>query len=167
MVTAESFYLIVHEGPSPGQEIELTEEEHLIGRDPSSPTAITIQSPGVSRQHARIFQREGRWHIEDLNSSNGTFLNEQTVVGEPQPLSPGDLIGLGRSVKLEYQGPPVPAAAETVADVPLERVPGSENLAATVAMDEKLTDGRAFQPQLTVTVAGAAPASYDLSRDTT
>jgi hypothetical protein len=57
---------------------------------------------GVSRQHARIFVQGYQVFIEDLNSTNYTYVNQQRLVpGQPQPLNSGDQVRFGR-VKLNY-----------------------------------------------------------------
>ena len=48
----------------------------------------------VSAHHARLRQRDDRWFIEDLRSTNGTLLNQRPVDGE-QPIDYGDVIALG------------------------------------------------------------------------
>jgi pSer/pThr/pTyr-binding forkhead associated (FHA) protein len=55
----------------------------------------------VSRRHAQISRRDDGYVIEDLNSTNGTFINAQRVVGVV-PLTPGDLIELGTAATLSY-----------------------------------------------------------------
>ncbi|MGC9400510.1 MAG: zinc-ribbon domain-containing protein [Anaerolineae bacterium] len=58
---------------------------------------------GVSRKHARIYTQGGQFYIEDLQSVNYTFVNQQRVMpGQPQPLNNGDEIRLGK-VKLTFQ----------------------------------------------------------------
>ena len=42
---------------------------------------IALQEPRVSTRHARLLWREGRWWVEDLDSSNGTFVNDKRVAG--------------------------------------------------------------------------------------
>ena len=57
---------------------------------------------GVSRKHARIFVQGQQVLIEDLNSTNFTYVNQQRLTpGQPQPLTDGDEVRLGR-VKLNY-----------------------------------------------------------------
>ena len=51
----------------------------------------------ISRQHARVVQRGGYYWIEDVGSSNGTFVNGLRIFS-PQVLQPGDEIRLGRTV---------------------------------------------------------------------
>jgi pSer/pThr/pTyr-binding forkhead associated (FHA) protein len=60
--------LIVLEGSSPREEIHLQHPELVISRDPSA--GLVIASPKVSRRHARLFQSEDGYWIEDLGSSN-------------------------------------------------------------------------------------------------
>jgi FHA domain len=69
------------------------EEEVLIGR--SSGCQIVIGEPTVSRRHARLRSRDGRWVLQDLGSTNGTFLNGRRV-GRCE-LRPGDLVLLGEA----------------------------------------------------------------------
>jgi pSer/pThr/pTyr-binding forkhead associated (FHA) protein len=51
---------------------------------------------GVSRRHARLFYRDGQYFLEDLNSTNFTFLNRQRLQpGQPYPIKDGDEIRVG------------------------------------------------------------------------
>ncbi len=63
-----------------------------FGRDPRNTTVI--DHPVVSRLHAQINLKSGTWFIEDLNSSNGTYVNGRQL-RHPQPLRPGDTIRIG------------------------------------------------------------------------
>src|SRR4051812_10892822 len=70
-----------------------------IGRDESSDFAFT--SPTVSREHAAITIRDGRWYVEDRGSFNGTFLNGTRVQpGAPLPLRHADRIAIGSETVL-------------------------------------------------------------------
>jgi pSer/pThr/pTyr-binding forkhead associated (FHA) protein len=66
-----------------------------IGRDPAC--AIRPNDTYLSQQHARIFNRNGSWLVEDLGSTNGTYLNQQKVT-VPSQISPGDRIRVGKTV---------------------------------------------------------------------
>ncbi len=63
-----------------------------IGR--SAEADLRIDDRYASGLHARIFSREGRTYIEDMNSTNGTLLNESTLHGEAE-LIDGDLVRIG------------------------------------------------------------------------
>jgi pSer/pThr/pTyr-binding forkhead associated (FHA) protein len=58
---------------------------------------LRLEDTFVSQQHARIFDRSGDWYVEDLGSTNGTFVNEQKLVA-PAMLTPGDKIRVGTTV---------------------------------------------------------------------
>jgi hypothetical protein len=65
-----------------------------IGRDAGND--VTFPVPTVSREHAAVMFREGRWYVEDRGSFNGTFLNGTRVQpGMPLPLRHADRIGIG------------------------------------------------------------------------
>ncbi|MGH2693076.1 MAG: FHA domain-containing protein FhaB/FipA [Actinomycetota bacterium] len=66
-----------------------------IGRD--SACQIRPNDTYLSQQHARIFDRNGSWVVEDLGSTNGTYLNQQKVT-VPSQISPGDRIRVGKTV---------------------------------------------------------------------
>jgi FHA domain-containing protein len=63
-----------------------------IGR--SSESDVRIDDRYASGLHARIFSRDGRTYIEDMNSTNGTLLNEATLQGEAE-LIDGDMVRIG------------------------------------------------------------------------
>ena len=66
----------------------------VIGRAPEA--ELRLDDTFVSSQHARIFGRNGSWYIEDLGSTNGTFVNEQKLMG-PAMVQPGDSIRIGQT----------------------------------------------------------------------
>lgn len=74
--------------------IPLLEGENVIGR--TEDAAIQIDSPGVSRYHARILVAGGHATLEDLGSKNGSYVNGTLVTS--RPLSSGDEIRLGATV---------------------------------------------------------------------
>ena len=77
------------------REIVLAEGENLIGR--THDCAVRIDSPLVSRRHARIMVSERDAVIEDLGSKNGTFVAKRRVQG-PTTLADGDEVGVGSAV---------------------------------------------------------------------
>jgi DNA-binding winged helix-turn-helix (wHTH) protein len=73
--------------------IPLAPGENVIGRDEEA--TVRIDSPGVSRRHARIVVENGVARLEDLGSKNGTYLREEKLVGARE-LADGDTFRLGR-----------------------------------------------------------------------
>ncbi|WP_251860797.1 FHA domain-containing protein [Clostridium sp. Marseille-Q2269] len=66
-----------------------------IGRKPDN--VLILDDPYVSGHHAKIYSKNTQHIIEDLNSTNGTLLNDKNITGKNQ-LSPGDLIKIGGTV---------------------------------------------------------------------
>jgi pSer/pThr/pTyr-binding forkhead associated (FHA) protein len=66
-----------------------------VGRSPSS--QIRLDDNYISQAHARISQRNGSWVVEDLGSTNGTYLNQRKLT-VPTELSAGDRIRVGKTV---------------------------------------------------------------------
>jgi DNA-binding winged helix-turn-helix (wHTH) protein len=84
----------------------LREGEHIMGRDPSA--AVFVDSPSVSRCHARISILDGRATFEDLGSKNGSSVGDRRVDGSV-PLTDGDLITIGIvEVRFRMLRPAVP-----------------------------------------------------------
>ena len=109
--------LVVHQGAQTGTSFPLPPHATEIGRDDTAD--ISLQDPEMSRRHVRISWQEGRHILEDLQSTNGTFLND-TRVTAAQRLSTGDMIRMGQHV-LEFQAqaepmPPQPAAGPAEAE---------------------------------------------------
>ena len=66
----------------------------MIGR--AADSDVHLPEKRVSRQHARLSCQEGRFHISDLGSTNGTAVNSQMLTaGEAHPLQDGDAIVFG------------------------------------------------------------------------
>lgn len=93
--------LIIVRGPGRGHTFTLGEESVVIGREAQG-AKFVIPDAAVSRRHARISRWGELYAIEDLNSTNGTYVNAVRVVGTV-PLVPGDLIELGTAVTLSYE----------------------------------------------------------------
>jgi serine phosphatase RsbU (regulator of sigma subunit) len=84
--------LVTIKGPNPGQRFALQGDSMLIGRQEDA--AIYLDSLAVSRQHARILSHGGEYYIEDVGSSNGTFVNGRRISG-PTPLTDRDALQIG------------------------------------------------------------------------
>jgi DNA-binding winged helix-turn-helix (wHTH) protein len=87
----------------------LLEGSNVIGRAPDA--AVQCDVTGVSRHHARIVLANGTATLEDLDSKNGTHLNNKRVTSAP--LSDGDEIRLGKAT-LVFRVGAAPGATETV-----------------------------------------------------
>jgi DNA-binding winged helix-turn-helix (wHTH) protein len=92
------------------RELFLAEGASIIGR--ARDAAIQIDSPGVSRSHARIVVRDGEAMIEDLGSKNGTYVNGVRITA-PATLSDGNDIRVGAVVATFHAVPPM-GATETL-----------------------------------------------------
>ncbi|MFB3739821.1 MAG: FHA domain-containing protein, partial [Candidatus Velamenicoccus archaeovorus] len=66
-----------------------------IGRDAGC--EITVDDAYVSQQHARLYGEDGSWYVEDLGSTNGTYLNDRRVAA-PAPVHAGDVVRIGKTV---------------------------------------------------------------------
>jgi pSer/pThr/pTyr-binding forkhead associated (FHA) protein len=91
--------LTFRSGTSSGNEKEIITDLLRIGRDPAND--FVIDEIEVSRNHAKITHKMKDYVIEDLNSTNGTFLNGKKL-NKPEKLKDGDLIGLGGNIILEF-----------------------------------------------------------------
>ena len=90
-------------------QVALTDGEHLLGR--SGDVTVWLESPTISRHHARIRVAGTHVTIEDLESKNGTFLSNERLVA-PAPLADGDEIRLG-SVVVRFRMLDVGGSTET------------------------------------------------------
>lgn len=87
--------LVVTEGSLQGTSISLGQAPILIGRAPEC--TIVIEDDYVSARHARFSLQQDRWVLEDLGSTNGTFLG-RAKVDTPMPVEPGTPVRIGRTV---------------------------------------------------------------------
>ncbi|MDP9033994.1 MAG: GGDEF domain-containing protein [Myxococcota bacterium] len=91
--------LTVLGGPATGRVFAVQEDETVLGR--SKEAHVRIDDPGASRAHARIVKSgEGKYFLEDLASTNGTFLDGRRV--ERAELSTGARIHFGASVVFSF-----------------------------------------------------------------
>lgn len=69
--------------------------EFSVGANPG-PGNITLMDPFASTRHARIYQSQGSWWVQDLGTTNGTWLNNEKIYGS-YCLEKGDRIRIGRT----------------------------------------------------------------------
>jgi hypothetical protein len=70
-------------------------DELTVGR--AAGCQVTVDDTYVSQLHARVFSRDGQHFVEDLGSTNGTYLNRTKVSG-PMPLQRGDRLQVGNTI---------------------------------------------------------------------
>jgi pSer/pThr/pTyr-binding forkhead associated (FHA) protein len=87
--------LVVIDGDLAGTTITLTDEPISIGRADDSTVVLTDDY--VSTRHARLVPADGKWLVEDLGSTNGTYLDRQRVTS-PTPVPLGTPIRVGKTV---------------------------------------------------------------------
>jgi diguanylate cyclase (GGDEF)-like protein len=99
--------LVVLYGPALGRRFLLGQNEQLIGR--ASECAISFDAESVSRRHARVFPHEGGYVLEDLGSTNGSFVNDVRL--EPsRRLGNGDILRIGGVILKFLSGSDVEAS---------------------------------------------------------
>ncbi|MCB9600612.1 MAG: diguanylate cyclase [Sandaracinus sp.] len=95
----ERAYVVVIVGPNVGETHELAGGTSEVGR--TSATPIHLMDPEVSRRHARFVVQGQRVVVEDLGSTNGTFVNGVQISG-PTELADGDKIQIGTTTILKF-----------------------------------------------------------------
>ena len=140
MTAQHPFKLTIKTAGQSARILEFSGPETVIGRDPTSDCVVDFSA--VSRHHAKIRRVGEGYTIEDLGSSNGTFLNEKRL-SQPARLKAGDVIGLGKVVTLSFE------SQGAISQPPAAEPPSSP--------------GPTSHPQLSVAIAGHQPHLHDLS----
>jgi pSer/pThr/pTyr-binding forkhead associated (FHA) protein len=87
--------LLVTAGTLAGTSIGLTDQQITIGR--ANDATLVLSDDYASSRHARLFPQDGQWIVEDLGSTNGTYLDRQKVT-QPTPVPAGVPIRIGKTV---------------------------------------------------------------------
>jgi pSer/pThr/pTyr-binding forkhead associated (FHA) protein len=87
--------LLVTAGALAGTELDLSEQQITIGR--SDDATLVLSDDYASTRHARLFPQDGQWIVEDLGSTNGTYLDRHKVT-QPTPVPVGVPIRIGKTV---------------------------------------------------------------------
>jgi pSer/pThr/pTyr-binding forkhead associated (FHA) protein len=110
---AVQFQFVMRSGPTPGATYSLEGDQIIIGRD-STNGGVVINDSEISRKHARLTFQGGKYVLEDLGSTNGTFVNGQRLAG-PAVLRSGDVVSLGEQIVLMFDVLSADAGATVVA----------------------------------------------------
>lgn len=124
-----AFFKVI-QGPQRGRIFDLKKSGNEIGRQKET---LPLADEMISRQHARVFYRTGRWLIEDLGSANGTFIDGMEV-SRPMPVFSGNQIRCGETT-LEFsdgETPGQPARVQEEEDID----PFGSTIVASVPSDE-------------------------------
>lgn len=132
MSSATRYRLTIRKGPLPGKVYDLAKSVLVLGREVKND--IVINDSEISRQHVRLTEQPSGWQVEDLASTNGAFVNGERISG-PRLLKPGDVLGLGETVELEY------AAVREAADVTMMAAPDAPPAVETPAPAEAPAPG--------------------------
>ena len=87
--------LLVTGGDLAGTSMGLADEQITIGR--ANDATLVLADDYASSRHARLFPQDGQWIVEDLGSTNGTYLDRQKVT-QPTPVPVGVPIRIGKTV---------------------------------------------------------------------
>jgi pSer/pThr/pTyr-binding forkhead associated (FHA) protein len=87
--------VVVTAGSLAGSTIDLADSQITIGR--ADDATLVLTDDYASTRHARLFPQDGQWLVEDLGSTNGTYLDRQKVT-QPTPVPVGVPIRIGKTV---------------------------------------------------------------------
>jgi pSer/pThr/pTyr-binding forkhead associated (FHA) protein len=87
--------LVVTAGTLKGTSLDLSQQQITLGR--ANDATLMLNDDYASSRHARIFPQDGQWIVEDLGSTNGTYLDRQKVT-RPMPVPLGVPIRIGKTV---------------------------------------------------------------------
>ncbi len=94
-VKQQAHQLVVTEGPLQGTTIPLAASPILLGR--AQEATLVLEDDYASGRHARLFPQGSRWFIEDLGSTNGTYLADQQLT-RALPVDLGVPVRIGKTV---------------------------------------------------------------------
>ncbi len=98
-LTPQPTFVVTTEGPLKGTSLVIDDDDKVIGRRDSSD--LVVADPHVSLAHARVKRRQGAILIEDLGSTNGTFVNGEQLTTS-RALRHGDVVNFG-SVETRFE----------------------------------------------------------------
>src|SRR5260370_40255425 len=101
-------YLVTLKGPNTGRQYSLEQDAMVLGRQ--TDWVICLESQAVSRHHARIVRVDSNFFIEDMGSSNGTYINGARI-RERTPFTEKDTLQIGPYL-FSLRVPPTPVVAD-------------------------------------------------------
>src|SRR5881394_1981597 len=101
---------LVATGAGAGRQFQIDSDETIIGRSGGLP--ITLEGANISRKHARILRQGTQFFVEDLGSSNGTYINDRKIAART-PLAPNDTLRVG-PYSFRFQADATPPADLTI-----------------------------------------------------
>jgi predicted component of type VI protein secretion system len=104
---AAQFQFVMRSGPTTGKIYPLEAAEIIIGREASN--GVAINDAEISRKHAKLSLHGSAYVIQDLGSTNGSFVNGQRLTGT-QVLNPGDTVSFGENIVMIYEATQDPNA---------------------------------------------------------
>lgn len=118
--TSQQAFLIFEEGTLKGRRIPLNKRSLIIGRGGRNLECdVVLPERQVSRQHAEIYLDQGLYYLRDLDSKNGTYVNDQ-LVSETVRLQDGDSVQIALCARFRFIG--------ADATLPLEAIQPSANI---------------------------------------
>ena len=164
--------LLIIKGPRAGEKFNLSKLPLTIGREESMELSINVGS--ISRKHARISPVGDGYQIEDLGSSNGTFVNEERLQ-KPRRLVDGDVIALGPDVEIKVASPVV-QKGDATAFIPSPNAKRQATGDATAFMSSpvgadktmaftELPPAPVVPPRLIINESGKEPKLFTLTTD--
>ena len=123
-----------------------------MGRQPSNDVVVT--EAGVSRSHAEIVESGGVYHLRDLASTNGTFVNSERISEEDHLLQDGDKIRLGASkASYVFRNPTAKTLKLTLSQMPAEDVADDPAATQKAKLPTKSSDQTPPPPESAVPAA--------------
>ncbi len=99
MSDGDSIELMIMSGPDDGKILKLNAPKQgdafVVGRREECDVVLPYDSQ-ISRQHARLFKKDGKWYVQDLDSRNGTYIGKQKITAAI-PLESGQMFRVGRT----------------------------------------------------------------------
>jgi len=157
---SNNYKLILTDETGSPKEFELGQSEIIIGRDPS--VDITIPSAAISRRHAKLTREGEAYMLEDLGSSNGTYLNDKKLTAR-LPLMSGDKIRFGKAITITYLAPTSEKAEKATAVRAQPAMPAGV-MQTMIGEEPKVGVDASAPPQLSVAIAGGSSKVHTLTR---